>query len=102
MESAALRALYVRRFHLETFFSPAGVLGWLLGYPEKYRPLFFQARFFVLAGLCGCMALVKKIPFAGWLLRLVNALGNRMELLVGLSGGGSCFAVLKKHSHTAA
>jgi ubiquinone/menaquinone biosynthesis C-methylase UbiE len=97
LPSADLRALYVRRFYIESFQSPAGILGWLLGYPEKYRPLFNEAVMPGMALLCAIFGSLKKFPLIGWGVRLINALTNRCELLLGLNGGGSCFAVLKKN-----
>jgi SAM-dependent methyltransferase len=96
-DSSALRALYVRRFHIDSFESPAGLCGWLIGYPEKYQPLFKQAGMPGLALLCAIFGLFKKVPILGSCLRLINACTNRLELLLGINGGGSCFAHLTKH-----
>ncbi|MDD5675389.1 MAG: class I SAM-dependent methyltransferase [Chitinivibrionales bacterium] len=96
-KSESLRALLVRRFLILRFESPAGIAGWCLGYPEKYRPLLHAAGMSGWALLCAMFAFVKKTPLAGAGLRLLNALTNRLELTLGLSGGGSCFARLKKY-----
>jgi ubiquinone/menaquinone biosynthesis C-methylase UbiE len=97
MESEVLRALYVRRFRIDSFESPAGMLGWLIGYPEKYRPLFNDAGMFALGLLAAVFGSIKKMPLLGQALRLLNAGTNRLEILLGINGGGSCFAVLRKH-----
>lgn len=94
--SAALYSLYHQRFYVRSFFSPAGILGWLFGYPEKYRIGFKQARLHFFTILTTIMAVIKMIPFLGHLLRCFNALTNRIELFLGLYGGGSCFAYLEK------
>jgi SAM-dependent methyltransferase len=87
---------YSRRFAVQHFYSPAGLLGWALGYPEKYLVMYRAAGWRVLAVLCALLAAVKKTPGLGIALRLINSLSNRIELFLGLSGGGSCFAFLKK------
>ena len=90
--SRMMRLLYEQRFSLIRFFSPAGILGWLLGYPEKYwRPL-LHSRLFVFALLSATAALLKKVPGLKLVFRLVNMCGNRIELFLGITGGGSCFA----------
>ncbi len=83
---------FARRFHVDAFFSPAGIVGWLLGYPEKYSICFARAGCGLLAALTSCFAIVKRVPGAGLLLRIVNVCTNRIELYFGIQGGGSCFA----------
>ncbi len=94
--SEDIHSLYHQRFYIRSFFSPAGILGWLTGYPEKYRIAFKQARWHLFTAVTTIMALIKKMPFTGLLLRIFNAITNRMELFLGLYGGGSCFALLEK------
>lgn len=95
--STRLYHLYARRFRTGRFLAPAGVLGWLLGYPEKYLPAFRRAG---PRWACCCtrlFALVKRMPVPGILLRSANALTNHIEVFLGLTGGGSCFAELSVH-----
>jgi SAM-dependent methyltransferase len=94
--SSQLRDAYSRRFVLRTFYSPAGYLGWLLGYPEKYVPAFLKARRYLRVALCACFGIIKKIPLLGWCMRFVNICTNHLELALGLEGGGSCFAIVEK------
>jgi SAM-dependent methyltransferase len=91
-----LRSLFVRRFLVDAAWSPAGVCGWLTGYPEKYRPAFAAAGCKGLSALSGLFAYIKKTPALGALLRLLNVLSNRLELALGIQGGGSFFALLRK------
>ena len=93
--STDLRKAYTARFMLLTFESPAGLLGWLIGHPEKYAPAFRAASHRLPAAVTGMMGLARAAPVLGWGLRIVNALTNRLELFLGISGGGSCFAVLR-------
>lgn len=98
--SALIHSLYQQRFHIRSFFSPAGILGWLLGYPEKYRLGFKQAHYHLLTGLTTLFASIKKIPVLGAALRFLNASTNHLELFFGLYGGGSCFSFLEKPHFT--
>jgi|WetSurMetagenome_2_1015567.scaffolds.fasta_scaffold00479_11 SAM-dependent methyltransferase len=98
--SRELRELYGRRFRVVSFTSPAGLLGWLLGYPEKYREAFERAGWVCLSRVATAFAVVKKLPVLGPLLRFVNATTNHAEILLGLSGGGSSFAFLKRTDST--
>jgi SAM-dependent methyltransferase len=91
-----LYALYSGRFHVRTFTNPAGYFGWLLGYPEKYQPAFIAAGLKSVALLSGIFSRIKKLPIIGGIMRLINAFTNHAEVFFGLSGGGSCFAALKK------
>jgi ubiquinone/menaquinone biosynthesis C-methylase UbiE len=90
--SKEIQKALVSRFVVESFFSPAGLLGWMWGYPEKYRKAFDESGKRVPALLTQLFAVIKRAPVAGALLRVLNACSNRFELLLGLSGGGSCFA----------
>jgi SAM-dependent methyltransferase len=90
--AAELYQIFSPRISMTDFFSPAGYLGWLIGYPEKYRPAFIKARLYMLAAITLIFVITKKMPVIGILLRLFNALTNRLELSLGLGGGGSCFA----------
>ncbi|MBD3421116.1 MAG: methyltransferase domain-containing protein [Chitinivibrionales bacterium] len=94
--SAELAHTLARHFSVIDFFSPAGYLGWLLGYPEKYRIAFERAGKYAFCALTAVFAKVKHHPLAGPVLRTVNALTNHVELLTGRRGGGSCFAWCKK------
>jgi SAM-dependent methyltransferase len=91
-----LRSLYAARFRIDRLWSAAGVTGWLTGYPEKYRLAFTAAGCRGLAALTALFALLKRLPPAGGLLRLVNSTINRLELAMGIQGGGSCSALLRK------
>jgi hypothetical protein len=91
-----LHAVIARRFQIDSSWSPAGLTGWLTGYPEKYRLAFAKARLPLLVGLTALFALVKRLPLLGTLLRLKNSLLNRLELALGLQGGGSFFAMCRK------
>jgi len=94
--SSSLYTLYSQRFQVKSFFNPAGLLGWMLGYPEKYRLAFKKARLYFLVFVTFLFATIKKIPVCNVILKLVNATTNHLELFLGLSGGGSCFAFLEK------
>ncbi|MBD3344850.1 MAG: methyltransferase domain-containing protein [Chitinivibrionales bacterium] len=87
---------YKKRFLLYSFFSPAGIAGWLLGYPEKYYPVFKKSRWHCAAIITLLFASIKRLPLLGGILRVINAVSNRCELVLGLKGGGSCFAQMKK------
>ena len=99
---AALRALFSQRFHVDTILSAAGLTGWLTGYPEKYHYAFVKAGAPALALLTAFFSLIKRTPAAGVLLRLLNSTINHFELGLGLQGGGSCCARLRKPAHTGA
>lgn len=88
----AMRVLYEQYFSLASFFSPAGILGWLMGYPEKYSAAFKNAGMLPLYLITLFFALLKKNPLSGFVLRFINMCSNRCELTIGLTGGGSCFA----------
>jgi len=90
--SAAIYSSLISRFRITSFFSPAGLAGWLLGYPEKYAGAFRAAAMPVLAALAGIFAVIKRAPVLGAALRFINALSNYAELFFGITGGGSCFA----------
>jgi SAM-dependent methyltransferase len=94
--SAEVRWLLVGRFIVESFISPPGYLGWLLGYPEKYAPAFREARMPAPALLAAFFAAVKRTPVLGAMLRCVNAWTNGLELFFDLQGGGSCFSLVRK------
>jgi SAM-dependent methyltransferase len=95
-EARELFMLYTRRFRVLSFFNPAGYFGWFLGYPEKYCPAFAAAGLGPLARFCAICASVKRMPVLGLLMRLKNALTNHCENFLGLTGGGSCFALVRK------
>lgn len=94
--SSELRAAYGRRYRVRTFYSPAGILGWLLGYPENYCAGFKEARLLFWCIPTGLFAMAKWFIPLRALLRLVNALTNHIELFLGITGGGSCFALIEK------
>jgi SAM-dependent methyltransferase len=96
LSSKQLRDGYTRRFIVHRMYSPAGYLGWLTGYPEKYLPAMIQAGWWPLVAPVWVFSIVKKLPVVGWLLRLGNRLTNHLELALGLAGGGSCFALMEK------
>jgi ubiquinone/menaquinone biosynthesis C-methylase UbiE len=95
-EAAELYRLYSRRFQIQSFIHPAGYCGFILGYPEKYRMAFMQAHYRFLFFLTSIFALLKTTPALGAAIRLLNALTNHCEVFLGLKGGGSCFALMKK------
>jgi ubiquinone/menaquinone biosynthesis C-methylase UbiE len=94
--STSLYTMYSQRFQVKSFFNPAGLLGWILGYPEKYCLAFKKARLYFLTCVTFIFAIIKKIPVFNGILRLINATTNHLELFFGLTGGGSCFAFLEK------
>ena len=87
-----------RRFLTSRFTSPAGYLGWLIGYPEKYAPAFSAAKMQLPAMLCAVFAFIKSMPLLGGMLRLCNACTNHIEIFFGFSGGGSCFIHRRRRS----
>ncbi len=96
MSSQDLFKAYSRRFKVLSFVNPAGYAGWLIGYPEKYHVAFALAHKPVLSLLVRFFAFVKNLWGIGMLLRLKNASTNHLENFLGLTGGGSCFAHVKK------
>jgi len=94
--SESIHSLYNQRFHIKSFFSPAGILGWIIGYPDKYYKGFKEARMYIFMYLTGIFAFIKRMPLLGAVLRFINAFTNRVELFFGLYGGGSCFSFLQK------
>jgi ubiquinone/menaquinone biosynthesis C-methylase UbiE len=91
-----LYAWYSRRFTVQSFINPAGYLGWLIGYPEKYHGAFAEAGLGGLARMTATAAWLKGVWPMKICLRLINALTNHSEVFFGLRGGGSCFAELKR------
>jgi len=91
-----LYAMYSRRFFVRSFINPAGYLGWLIGYPEKYHRAFLDARWGWPAAITAVMAAFKNHRPFNVIVRLLNALSNHSEVFFGLKGGGSCFAELKR------
>jgi SAM-dependent methyltransferase len=96
LPSADLFMAYSRRFRVVWFDNPAGYFGWFMGYPEKYLPAFRQAGLADFVRVLWLCAAIKRAPVLGGLLRLTNAMTNHAETFFGFSGGGSCFALLKK------
>jgi SAM-dependent methyltransferase len=96
LDARDMFTLYSRRFRIISFVNPAGYFGWFLGYPEKYRPAFAAAGLKGAARLLSICAFIKKTPVLGVVMRLKNALSNHLENYFGLTGGGSCFAFVKK------
>jgi ubiquinone/menaquinone biosynthesis C-methylase UbiE len=93
---AELYEHYCRRFQIKSFVNPAGYFGFILGYPEKYKPAFLKAHWRFWGLLAGFFSVLKKTPVIGLGLRAANALTNHCEIFLRLKGGGSCFAELKK------
>lgn len=91
MMSFQFRAICARKFYVLDFFSVAGYCGWFLGYPEKYFKAFKAAKWRGLYLPTRLLAFVKRTFLIGAGMRLVNAMTNRIEKLLRLSGGGSCF-----------
>ncbi|MBN1309464.1 MAG: methyltransferase domain-containing protein [Chitinispirillaceae bacterium] len=92
----AMHSLYEQRFTVLQFFSPAGIFGWFLGYPEKYKRALRAARMFIPALFAGGAALVKHLPGMKTVFRCSNMFTNRIELFLGIEGGGSCFAQCRR------
>ena len=88
-------AEFRKRFTIEDFFSPAGLSGWLTGYPEKYRIAFKAAGMNFLFVLCTIAAFKKRLPVIGYCFRFVNSCINWTEHYFGICGGGSCFAKMR-------
>jgi SAM-dependent methyltransferase len=95
-----LRDAYTRRFKVAALYSPAGLLGWLTGYPDKYLPAMVKAGWWLLIAPVWILSIVKNVPLIGWLMRFLNITTNHLEVALGLEGGGSCFALLEKPTHT--
>jgi GT2 family glycosyltransferase len=95
--SYEIRSLISQRFHLTRFYSPMGIAGWLTGYPEKYAPAFKKSGNQILYYLAVVFAFIKKTPLAGNILRFLNVTINKIELLLRIEGGGSCFAFAEKN-----
>ncbi|MBN2035524.1 MAG: class I SAM-dependent methyltransferase [Chitinispirillaceae bacterium] len=93
---ASLQSIVMNRFHIDRIWSPAGITGWLTGYPEKYRLAFRAAGRRWLARVTALFAVIKKAPLAGVVLRLLNSTLNHIEVALGLEGGGSVFMQLRK------
>jgi len=89
--AASMLSEYRRRFTVASFYSPAGLTGWLTGYPEKYFAALVRAKMVLPAALAGAMMLVKKVPLGHYCLRGGNMLLDTMGALLGYEGGGSCF-----------
>jgi SAM-dependent methyltransferase len=100
VSSIQLRDAFTRRFVVQRLYSPAGYLGWLTGYPEKYLPAMVRAGWWLFVPLVWLFSIVKRLPGLGWLLRLGNITSNHLELALGLTGGGSCFAYMEKPGRT--
>ncbi len=99
---AAMQILYEQRFVISRFYSPAGILGWLTGYPDKYLKPLWESRAWLPALAAALFSVIKKIPLCRYFLRLLNTGSNRLELFLGLQGGGSCFAqghTLQRDAH---
>ena len=90
--SATMRVLYEQRFTISRFYSPAGILGWLTGYPDKYLKPLRESRAYVPALAAALCVVIKIVPVCKHLLRWLNTCSNRLELFLGMQGGGSCFA----------
>jgi SAM-dependent methyltransferase len=101
LDYEALRALVTRRFLTIKIWSPAGVTGWLTGYPEKYMLAFSEAGCGTLYLLTKLFSLLKKNTVTGICLRLMNSSINHLEVAIGLSGGGSFFARLRRPEQAA-
>jgi SAM-dependent methyltransferase len=99
-KSSVFRDAVERHFAVGRFFSPAGLLGWFLGYPEKYTQAFSQAGMMKWARITSVMAWCKRNPILGIAVRFINACTNHIELSIGLQGGGSCFADAVRYEKT--
>lgn len=92
---ATLRSLVAGRFFVERIWSPAGITGWLTGYPEKYHLVFRAAGLHSLSLVTALFAGIKRLPVLGHLLRFLNSTINHVELALGIEGGGSVFMTLR-------
>lgn len=97
-ESRELYKLFNSRFIIEEFISPAGITGWLTGYPENYKPLFKLAKMPIAFLLTVIPSLIRSIPIFRQMLQLVNSLINKIEIYFNISGGGSVFVIMKKEN----
>ncbi len=97
--SFAIKQELQKSFQILSTQSPAGYLGWIFGYPEKYHIAFNHAHMPFFAFICFLMAGVKRVPVLGIVLRSINIFSNTIELLFGACGGGSLFAKLTKNGH---
>ncbi len=97
--SSDLYKLFHSTFSVVKFLSPAGLTGWLTGYPESYRPLFKKAKMTIPYIISLPFFIIRSIPIFRQLLQLLNAIINRIEIYFKISGGGSVFAVLKKRNN---
>lgn len=97
-KSSEIYKLFHERFYVEQFISPAGITGWLTGYPENYLPLFKQSKMWIPFILCSIFSIFKKAPILKQLLQLSNSVINKLEIYFGINGGGSVFAMLRKRS----
>lgn len=94
--STELYKTFHTTFSVKQFISPAGLTGWLTGYPENYRPLFKKAKMRISYIISSPFFIIRSIPILRQLLQFVNAIINRIEIYFNISGGGSIFAILKK------
>jgi GT2 family glycosyltransferase/SAM-dependent methyltransferase len=97
--SKTIISLLEMNFNLISSFSPAGYLGWLTGYPEKYTNAFAHAGKPFLYKLTKTLSQIKKSLPGKLLLRIGNYLTNRLELFLNMQGGGSFFADVIKPVH---
>jgi GT2 family glycosyltransferase/SAM-dependent methyltransferase len=91
LDSKTIISLLKMTFNLISSFSPAGYLGWLTGYPEKYTNAFAHAGNMFLYKLTKITTHIKKSLPGKLLLRIINYLTNRLELSLNMQGGGSFF-----------
>lgn len=94
--SSELYNLFHRRFRVDKFISPAGLTGWLTGYPENYNPLFKKAKMTLPFLLTLIPSIFRSLPLFKQLLQIVNSSINRIEIYFNISGGGSVFAFMRK------
>ncbi len=99
--SGELIEMTARQFIVEHSYSPAGRLGWLLGYPEKYRLAFRRAGKLGWYALTSLLAACKGAPGAGLMLRIINSMTNYAELAWNHQGGGSVFIRARTPADTA-
>lgn len=92
VSSEEMRGKICTRFTCDRFFSPAGLLGWLIGYPEKYHTIFGKAGVRVGAFCTGMISRLHRYSLIRYAFKTINLVSNHIELHLGITGGGSCFA----------
>jgi len=96
LSCSEMEQLCSQYFKIVSCVSPAGLMGWLIGYPEKYSIAFNKAHCVFWGYMVELCAKLKKITCLKLLLHCINIITNRIEILCRMGGGGSCFLMLEK------